>query len=87
MKRGMAVPSPIPKTIMAMVASVLVESTFIRASSTAPPTMIDSPTTPRTLYRPRRDMSWPDMPLAIAIEIIIGMVTRPEFVAERPITP
>ena len=32
-------------------------------------------------------MIWPLMALAIAIAIIMGMVTKPELVAEEPMTP
>jgi hypothetical protein len=32
-------------------------------------------------------MTWPAITLAMAMAIIIGIVTRPELVAEEPMTP
>ena len=87
MNSGIDIPTPTPNTIIAMVASWLVEFTSIRESMNIPATMIARPTIPRIRYLPSRDISCPAIALAIAIAIIIGIVTNPEFVADAPITP
>jgi hypothetical protein len=87
MNRGIDMPNPTPSTIMAYLASISVELTVIRDIMYEPSTNIDNPRTPRTRYRPTRERICPVIALDIAIAIIIGIVTRPELVAEAPITP
>src|SRR5574341_767518 len=87
MKSGIDAPRPMPNTTIAMRASIMVALTSIRESIYMPATMTRMPVTPRMRYLPKRDMSCPETALAMAMAIIMGMVTNPELVADEPMTP
>src|SRR6266536_3780626 len=84
---GISVPNPTPTTIMYMTTVEYEVSASIVVSNAAPATIITKPPSASSLYRPVRDMIWPESRLATTMPIVIGSSTVPLSVADAPITP